>query len=67
MSKHYICADTEGSFVVERLADIAEAAVRHVANVADTDEKGGNLTSAKLIGYTGPVSIKDTHECLQVV
>ena len=34
-------ADTEGSFIIERVAEIAEAAVRHIDNVVKTvDERG---------------------------
>ncbi len=47
VKSHY--TDTEGSFVVERLVDMAEAAVTHIANVADVDENGGELHSAKWI------------------
>lgn len=37
----YVClfpADTEGSFVVERVADMARAAVTHLTSVANQDQ-----------------------------
>ena len=34
--------DTEGSFVVERVVDMARAAIRHVNNVAGTNPDKGN-------------------------
>lgn len=36
-------SDTEGSFIVERVLDIATAAIRHITNVvqsSDADETG---------------------------
>ena len=38
-----LLADTEGSFIVERVVDIAAAAVKHMEHVAhssETDETG---------------------------
>lgn len=37
-----VCADTEGSFVVERMADIAESAVQHLRGVAETSDDPGS-------------------------
>lgn len=36
-----LCPDTEGSFVVERVAEIAMAAVQHIASVAGRSEDAG--------------------------
>lgn len=37
--------DTEGSFIVERAAEIAAAAVQHISNVVDEKEDPGNYNS----------------------
>ncbi len=34
-------ADTEGSFIVERVVDMATAAARHLSRVADSSEDNG--------------------------
>lgn len=37
--------DTEGSFIVERVVDIAEAAIKHMTHIiqsSDTDEAGAH-------------------------
>lgn len=34
-----LSSDTEGSFIVERVAEIAAAAVQHIANVAGRDSE----------------------------
>ena len=34
-------SDTEGSFVVERVAEVATAAVQHIASVAEKSEDSG--------------------------
>jgi hypothetical protein len=39
----YFVLDTEGSFIVDRVVDIASAAIKHLENVtesADLDESG---------------------------
>ena len=41
----HLFIDTEGSFIVERVVDIASAAIKHLENViesADLDESGKN-------------------------
>lgn len=38
-----VFADTEGSFIIERVAEMAEAAVRHISSVADTDNEKGTV------------------------
>ena len=35
------CVDTEGSFIVERVAEIANAAVNHITSVSQTDGDPG--------------------------
>ena len=35
--------DTEGSFIVERVCEIAEAVVKHLREVSETMQKGGRM------------------------
>jgi hypothetical protein len=37
------CLDTEGSFVVERVVEIATAAIQHIASVAERSGDSGML------------------------
>lgn len=50
MWTHYFLTDTEGSFIVERVVDIADAAVKHMEHVvqsSDMEETGTVLTEQK--------------------
>ena len=42
---HAVYIDTEGSFVVERLADIAQAAIRHCRFIASVRHHEGGVDS----------------------
>lgn len=45
LSLSIFCVDTEGSFIIERVAEIAKAAVQHLTNTEDTDNDDEGETS----------------------
>lgn len=55
---HTHTPDTEGSFVVERVADLASAAINHITNVAKSKptDKGTQQTSTHTLAHNSLIT-----------